>query len=86
MISEIIRKERHELLGWTFHVENVRQEHWDKITKMSGVMGNHQVYSAALDRWQLIIMKIEKEVIEEEKLWGNKSRDAKARVGNNRAC
>lgn len=31
-------------------------------------------------------MKTEKEVREEERLCGNKSRDAKARVGNNRAC
>lgn len=31
-------------------------------------------------------MKIGKEVKEEERVRGNESRDAKARVGNNRTC
>lgn len=76
MISEKTINERHELLGRTFHIENVRQKHWGKIAKMNIVMGIHQVYSSGLDR------KLRK-VMEEEKVISYKSRDVKTRLGNN---
>ena len=51
---------------------------------MNIVMGNHQVYSAGLDRQHLFIMKIDKEAMEEERVRCNKSRDVKTQLGNNR--
>lgn len=54
---------------------------------MSIVMGNHQVFSVRSDKPRPIIMKIQKEVergMEGEKKTGNKPRDRKNGLENNK--
>lgn len=76
-----------EIIRENILYKKIMRKDQGKITKMSIVMGNRQVFSARSDKPRPIIMKIQKEVergMEGEKKIGNKPRDRKNGLENNK--